>query len=265
MRQISGKRDECSGLRHDVERLRPVDAEGTPLAVLAGAREEHHDRDAPRELPLRVGQHVTMSSIESAVEVSEKTRTFVARQADIEEPRDMLTDTGERTLDFLRGCRIDVHLQCPADLAINDEPVGMHFSRCRFAAFHRGSDAVTPLPIAEIRGDENSVLRCHARRDSKMAMSPVPDLSIMDAVRVPDDVIFRELNGEGVVLNLHNGTYFGLNSVGMRIWQLCEQHGSLREVWEAMQGEFDAPGDALQSDLLAFVNELSSRRLLRRQ
>jgi hypothetical protein len=98
-----------------------------------------------------------------------------------------------------------------------------------------------------------------------MDTSPVPELSITDAVRVPEDVIFRELNGEAVILNLDNGTYFGLNSVGMRIWQLCEQHASLREVWEAMQREFDAPGDALQSDLLAFVNELCSKRLLMRQ
>ena len=98
-----------------------------------------------------------------------------------------------------------------------------------------------------------------------MDASPVPDLSITDVVHVPEDVIFRELNGEAVVLNLDNGTYFGLNSVGLRIWQLCEQHGSLREVWEAMQREFDAPGEALQSDLLAFVNELSSKRLLTRQ
>jgi coenzyme PQQ synthesis protein D (PqqD) len=98
-----------------------------------------------------------------------------------------------------------------------------------------------------------------------MDTSPVPDLSITDAVCVPEDVIVRELNGEAVVLNLHNGTYFGLNSVGMRIWQLCEEHGSLREVWEAMQHEFDAPGDALQTDLLVFVNELSSRKLLKRQ
>jgi len=98
-----------------------------------------------------------------------------------------------------------------------------------------------------------------------MAALSVPDLSITDAVRIPEGVIFRELNGEAVILNLDNGTYFGLNSVGMRIWQLCEQHASLREVWKAMEREFDAPGDALQLDLLAFVNELFSKRLLTRQ
>jgi hypothetical protein len=81
-------------------------------------------------------------------------------------------------------------------------------------------------------------------------------------VRVPDDVVFRELQGEAVILNLASSTYFGLDAVGTRIWQLCEAHGSLRAVWEAMQQEFDAPGDTLRSDLLAFIDDLSSKGLV---
>jgi hypothetical protein len=81
-------------------------------------------------------------------------------------------------------------------------------------------------------------------------------------VVIPDDVVFRELQGEAVILNLASSTYFGLDEVGTRIWQLCEAHRSLRAVWEAMQQEFDAPGDALQSDLLAFIDDLSSKGLV---
>jgi len=81
-------------------------------------------------------------------------------------------------------------------------------------------------------------------------------------VRVPDDVLFRELQGEAVILNLASSTYFGLDGVGTRIWQLCEAHGSLRTVFDAMQREFDAPDDTLQSDLLTFVDELLARGLL---
>ena len=206
-----------------------------------------------------------MSSIKSAGDVSEKARAFVVRQPYAEELGHTFAHTLDGTLDLLQGCGINLHFECPAYLAINDEPIGVNFSRCRFSSLHCNSDAVAPLPIAEIRNDENGVSRRHPGRDSKMDAFPVPDISITDAVRVPEDVIFRELNGEAVVLNLDNGTYFGLNSIGLRIWQLCEQHGSLREVWEAMQREFDAPGEALQSDLLAFVNELSSKRLLTRQ
>jgi hypothetical protein len=81
-------------------------------------------------------------------------------------------------------------------------------------------------------------------------------------VRVPDDVVFRELQGEAVILNLASSSYFGLDAVGTRIWQLCEAHGSLRAVWEAMQQEFDAPDDVLRSDLLAFIDELLGKGLL---
>ncbi len=81
-------------------------------------------------------------------------------------------------------------------------------------------------------------------------------------VLVPDDVVFRELQGEAVILNLASSTYFGLDAVGTRIWHLCEAHGALRAVWEAMQREFDAPGDRLQSDLLTFVDELAAKGLI---
>jgi len=85
------------------------------------------------------------------------------------------------------------------------------------------------------------------------------------SVLIPDDVVFRELQGEAVILSLESSTYFGLDPIGTRIWQLCQTYGSLRAVWEAMQKEFDAPGDRLQSDLLAFVDELSANGLLKVQ
>jgi len=82
------------------------------------------------------------------------------------------------------------------------------------------------------------------------------------SVGVAKDVVCRELDGEAVILNLESGMYFGLDVIGTRIWQLCEERGSLRAVWEAMQHEFDAPSDALQSDLLTFISELSAKGLV---
>ena len=81
-------------------------------------------------------------------------------------------------------------------------------------------------------------------------------------VRIPDEVVFRELQGEAVILNLASSTYFGLDTVGTRIWQLCEAHGSLGAVFEAMQQEFDAPVDTLRSDLLTFIDDLLAKGLV---
>ena len=89
--------------------------------------------------------------------------------------------------------------------------------------------------------------------------------SLDRSIRIPDDVVFRELAGEAVILNLASSTYFGLDPIGTRIWQLCEAHGSLRAVWEAMQEEFDAPGETLQSDLLTFIDDLSAKGLVQVQ
>jgi hypothetical protein len=90
-------------------------------------------------------------------------------------------------------------------------------------------------------------------------------LPLETIVRVADDVVFRELDGETVLLNLQSGLYFGLDPVGTRMWQLCQQGGSIRSVWETLQSEFDAPADILRSDLLEFVDELVTQGLIRVQ
>ena len=86
--------------------------------------------------------------------------------------------------------------------------------------------------------------------------------ALTQIVRVPDDVLFRELQGEAVILSLSSSTYYGLDAVGTRIWQLCEAHGLLQAVFDAMQREFDAPGEMLEADLLTFVDDLLTRGLL---
>jgi len=82
------------------------------------------------------------------------------------------------------------------------------------------------------------------------------------AFRIPDEVIFRELDGEAVVLNLDTGVYFGLDAVGTRIWRLIEERKPLRLVLETLNDEYEASPDRLQSDLLAFVERLNGKGLL---
>jgi Coenzyme PQQ synthesis protein D (PqqD) len=86
--------------------------------------------------------------------------------------------------------------------------------------------------------------------------------SLDRSVRVGKDVMFRELDGEAVLLNLESGKYYGLDPVGLRIWQFVQQTPLLRSVWQSMQDEFDAPADALHRDLLTFIDELSTEGLI---
>ena len=86
-------------------------------------------------------------------------------------------------------------------------------------------------------------------------------LSLDDALTMAPDVMFRNLNDEAVLLDLKNGTYFGLNDIGTRIWELILEHGSLSQVRDLILQEFDVDREAVERDLLALAGQLVERQL----
>jgi hypothetical protein len=89
----------------------------------------------------------------------------------------------------------------------------------------------------------------------------MPPISLEDTFVISKDAVFRDLQGEAVILDLNAGTYFGLNAVGARIWQLIEQNGSLRTVFDTLCAEYDIEPETLEHDLLALVTSLADARL----
>jgi hypothetical protein len=88
-------------------------------------------------------------------------------------------------------------------------------------------------------------------------------VSLESRVAISDDVVFRELEGEAVILNLESGTYFGLDPVGTRIWSLLQEDGSLRRAFEALLQEYDVAPEKLEGDILRLVEELRAKGLVR--
>lgn len=83
-------------------------------------------------------------------------------------------------------------------------------------------------------------------------------------VNVPPAVLFRDLDGEAILLNTSSGHYFGLDAVGTRMWQSLSQGGSVAQTYAMLLREYNAPAERLQADLLAFVDKLCERALLTR-
>lgn len=82
------------------------------------------------------------------------------------------------------------------------------------------------------------------------------------ALRPSPNVVFRELEGEAVLLDLGSGRYFGLNAVGTRIWMLLEAGSTVLEAAASVVTEFDADADQVARDVEELVAELSARGLL---
>ena len=89
------------------------------------------------------------------------------------------------------------------------------------------------------------------------------DLSLDDRFALSEHVVVRELAGESVMLDMKNGTYFGLNGVGTRVWNVIAAGGSLRQVHEALLDEYDAPASVVEPEVLRFASELCQHGLVR--
>ncbi len=87
-------------------------------------------------------------------------------------------------------------------------------------------------------------------------------VTLETAFSIPEGVVFREIEGETVLLNLESGQYFGLNAVGTRIWQLLGELGRPRPVVDALLDEFDVPPATLESDVLGLLEQLIANGLV---
>jgi len=88
-------------------------------------------------------------------------------------------------------------------------------------------------------------------------------LTIDQLVAVSDDVVFKEIDGEAVLLDLQRGEYFGLDPVGTRIWQTLVEHGCARPAIAALLEEFDVSPETLEGDIVRLLAELSTNHLIR--
>lgn len=96
-------------------------------------------------------------------------------------------------------------------------------------------------------------------------MSNISALTLQSKFSVPSDVLFRELIGEAVLLNLADGKYYGLDEVGTRMWELLLESGRLDQTYQTLLQEYAVSPEQLEKDLLHLVEELVSRGLLTMQ
>ena len=87
-------------------------------------------------------------------------------------------------------------------------------------------------------------------------------LSLDSRLRICEDAVFRALDGEGIILDMNAGVYYGLDPVGTRLWELIEAHGALRPVFEAACVEFEVDAATLERDLIDLVEDLTAHRLV---
>jgi hypothetical protein len=89
-------------------------------------------------------------------------------------------------------------------------------------------------------------------------------MSLTGTFEIPTHVAARRVGEETVIIDLEGGSYFGLDSVGARIWELIGRGMDLADVRDTLLSEYDVTVDRLEGDLLKLIDELTARRLVAR-
>ena len=93
-------------------------------------------------------------------------------------------------------------------------------------------------------------------------MSDGNPVAIDSVVVVIDEQVSTEMDGEAVILNLDSGTYFSLNSVGARIWELIQSARPVSEIRDAIIGEYEVEPEVAERDVLALLGALLEHKLI---
>lgn len=81
-------------------------------------------------------------------------------------------------------------------------------------------------------------------------------------ISVPENVLFRQLEDESVLLNLDSEIYFGLDDVGTKMWRALTETENIRSAYELLLAEYNVEEKRLEQDLTELVNNLKERDLI---
>lgn len=87
-------------------------------------------------------------------------------------------------------------------------------------------------------------------------------VSLNSMVTASADLISSDLAGEVIMLDLKSGIYYGLDSVGARIWSLLQEPKSIIQIRDVILAEYDVDQDRCEQDLRVLIDEMLSRGLI---
>jgi hypothetical protein len=87
-------------------------------------------------------------------------------------------------------------------------------------------------------------------------------IALDSAVSQADGVLYRNLEGEAVLVHLASGACFELDAIGTEVWEMIGRGETLVNVLEALAAEYDVERSVVTRDLVALVNELAIHGLV---
>jgi hypothetical protein len=76
------------------------------------------------------------------------------------------------------------------------------------------------------------------------------------------DIVHEIIDGEAVIVNLGNGTYYSTAGAGAEIWALLEQRAATPAIVGALERRYGAAPGVIEAAVAAFLAELETEGLI---
>ena len=81
-------------------------------------------------------------------------------------------------------------------------------------------------------------------------------------IKFSSEILTQEVGGETVILDLKTESYFGLDEIGTRIWQLLQEQKDIQTITATMLNEYDVKEEQLEKDIQNLLTKLNKAGII---
>ena len=80
--------------------------------------------------------------------------------------------------------------------------------------------------------------------------------------QISPEILHSKIDEEVILMSIEADSYFGLDPIASRIWELLEQPLSVEELVEKLMEEYEVDADTCQQDVQALLEDMQGRGLI---
>ena len=77
-----------------------------------------------------------------------------------------------------------------------------------------------------------------------------------------DDIVSSDIDGETVMMSIENGKYYGMDTIGSRVWELLEVPITLTDMCTRLSEEYEIDENTCSNDVTSFLEKLKEEKLI---
>ncbi len=86
-------------------------------------------------------------------------------------------------------------------------------------------------------------------------------MNLNNHIKRTDDIVQAEIDCETVMMSIENGSYYGLDPIASRIWELIEMPTTVDAICSQLIQEYKVSKEECQKDVITFLSDMVEQKV----